>query len=304
MAVVPDLMSLLSLDPRLSKSPFGSNHRFILIEKDFTNSGDFVFNNLLQHFGKREPNTQVLLVTLSHSWRNYSVSAAKCGFNLMKKQNSTGNIDVLSIMDKYLEDMSNSSSDINYCDYIVERTTEFLDNLENESTSGTSLTRPAKSASVMIDDLSILLTIGCSPRDITRMILNIDQLLRSRSDSLPPGRLHHLIVQTMFVNLRKNEDHSSDYEELNFILRNLENICDLHLTLKPLETGHSTRVDGTIKFVDNRIASKDDGTAGGSRSGILSNMLTGASADIGSKKAYFYKLGDKRVRLTSSAFIF
>uniref|UniRef100_A0A6G1S6L8 Elongator complex protein 6 n=1 Tax=Aceria tosichella TaxID=561515 RepID=A0A6G1S6L8_9ACAR len=304
MSAAPDLMGLLSLDPGLSCSPFGGNHRFILIEKDFSNSGDFVFNSLLQHFGRREPNTQILLVTLSHNWLNYSVGAAKCGFNLRRKQNMAGNIDVLSMMDKYLDDISKGANETNYCDYILEQVTKFLDNPNNEPTSGQSIARAAKSSVVMIDDLSILLTIGCSLRDVIRLMLTIDQTLRSKSENLPPGRLNHLIVQTMFTNIRAKQDHCPEDNQLNFLLTNLENICDLHLILKPLETGHSTRVDGTIKFIDNRLPSKQNSSSGDSRPNILSNILSGSSADIGTKKAYFYKLSDRRVRLTSSAFIY
>lgn len=297
----PDLMSLLCLDPKFSQSPFGGNHRTILIQRDFTNSGDFVFNNLLQHFGRREPNTQILLITLGHDWLNYSACAAKCGFNLRRKQNM-GNIEVFEVMERFLDDASEGLIG-NYCDYILDQVNKFLDSSSDHLQSEGS-DKNQKPIAVMIDDISLLSIIGVQHKDIVKLVSNIDHRLRQRSKSLLPGRLNYLIIQTMFTNMKAKQTHSPEDNNLNFINTTLENACDLNITLKPLETGHSTRVDGTVKIIDNRlpITAKSSGNMSTIRSPI--SVFPDSSAEIGSKKAFFYKLSDRRVRLTSSALIF
>lgn len=303
MANVPDLLNLLCLDSRQSRSPFGGRHRTILISKDFTNSGDFVFGNLLQHFGRREPNTQILLVTLSHDWTNYSASSAKCGFNLRRSQNM-GNIDVLNVMEKFLTNIEDGECGFNYCNYIMEQVYNFIQK-HTLYKPGETVTKTIKPVTVMIDDLSILLTIGLQLNEIYRLVLSLDKMLRNRSEDLEPDHNGHLVIQTLFTNLRAKHSKRPNDNNLNHLISNIENICDLCITLKPLDTGHSTRVDGTIKIVDNRLPTRPSPSSKPRPPlQVSTSMFPEMSSDIGSTKAYFFKLGDRRVRLTSSALIF
>lgn len=337
MANVPDFLNLLCLDPKHSQSPFGGRNRTILIAKDFNNSADFAFNSLLQHFGRKEPNTRILLVTLSHDWSNYSASSAKCGFNLRKIQNM-GNIQVLNVMDKFLENITSGGQDddgqklFNYCQFIKESVIDFIDRNNNDQTkdnrydsstgeNNEKTDTPKKvmrPTIVMIDDLSILLTIGSSVNEVFQLVLSLNTLLRTGSECLPADRVNHFIIQTMFTNINtkqhKQPRQISD-KNLNYLISNIENICDVCITLKPLDTGHSNRVDGTIKILDNRLKvsqNHPDKTAAASSlppkplplQQLSMGMFPDTSSDIGSTRAYFYKLGDRRARLTSSALIF
>lgn len=293
-------MSLLCLDAKYSSSPFGGQHRTILISKDFSNSSDFVFNSLLQHFGRKEPNTPVLVVTLSHDWSNYSASAAKCGFNLRRSQNR-GNFEVLNVMSKFLESIKIGDQNFNLCDYIIESISNFTEKYTSDLQSDSDGVRVIKPIVILIDDLSILSSLGCNVNDIYRLVSLVDRSLRNRSKELQAGNLSHLILQTMTTNLRFLPPTNQFDSSLNYLVSNIENISELSITLKPLDTGYSTRVDGTIKIVDNRLPSLNQ----------PSSCVTGqtplfqdSAGDIGLKKAYFYKLGDRRVRLTSSALIF
>lgn len=301
-----DLMSLLCLDPKFSLSPFGGNHRTVLIERDFSNSSDFVLNSLLHHLGRREPNTQILLITLSHDWIHYSACAAKCGFNLRKRQ-SMGNVDVLDIMERYLDDLCKGAQ-TNYCDLILEEVKKFIETQsigmqQSNQKMDDSAPRPI---AILFDDLSLLSLLGAEHSEIYRLVTAIDSIMRHKSKQLQTGRLSHLIVQTLFTNVKRKQTHIPSDDDLNFLVANLSNMCDICLTLRRLETGHSTRVDGTIKIQDKRlpVITKTDPSASERPSAHPSlSMFGGSVADIGSEKAYYYKLSDRRVRLTSSALI-
>lgn len=294
MADIPDLISLLCLDAQHSESPFGGKHRTILITKDFTNSGDFVFNNLLQHFSRKEPNTSTLLVTLSHEWTNYSASAAKCGYNLRRIQNK-GSIDVLNIMAKVFDTVKNDDKNIDLCNFILESVLSFI---EKHSPFDRGDVNSFKPIIVMIDDISILLTLGYTTSEVYRLFSKIEQVLRNRSHQLQARHLNNLIVQT-------RASYKEEEDELSFLVSNMENLCDLSIALKPLDTGYSTRVDGTIKIVDNRLpAPKQEDSSNTQQLLLTSSLFSANLVDIGMKKAFFYKVGDRRVRLTSSALIF
>lgn len=295
MAHIPDLISLLSLDAKYSFSPFGGQHRTILISKDFTNNGDFVINQLLQNFAK---SNNILFVTLSQEWSNYASIAAKCGSNLRSK-NSKGNIDVLNIMEKHLEAIRTGQR-FNTCQLIEQSVMNFIQEQSAKQEGASTEVNKIKPIAIIIDDISILLSIGCKHNEVFRLFSSINKAIRNRSKEMKTDCLSHLIIQTLTTNSRFTQSHNSNCDNLNHLVINIENLCDLSLTLKSLETGYSTRVDGTIKIVDNRLKSLNVPS-----SSLLELVpkFTPVS-DIGSKKAFFFKVGERRVRLTSSALIF
>lgn len=295
MAQIPDLISLLCLDAQSSTSPFGGQHRTILISKDFTNNGDFVLNNLLQNLAKKEPNSSILVVTISHDWSNYSSIAAKCGSNLRKSE-SKGNIDVLNVMEAFLETIRNGQK-FNACHFIGESVAEFIK--DHSSGSDNNLIRPIN---VIIDDISILLSIGSKHNDVFRLFCSINQALRDRSRQIQKDCLSHFIVQTLTSNSKFESSSSANSDNLNYLVNNIENYCDLSLTLKSLETGYSMRVDGTIKIIDNRLKSSNLPPKGAFA--LMVPRIASVSGDIGLKKAFFFKVGDRRARLSTSALIF
>lgn len=324
---IPDLISLLSLDGRLSDSPFGGLHRTILITKDFKNTSDFAFNSLLHHFSRRESKTPILLVTLSHDWTNYSASAAKCGFNLRLKEKQ-GNIEVLDVDQEIYNVFKNGkTTDLDVCDYILTNCVEFIENNtsdsskesickdpENENKDDKAITMNLRSVIIMFDDLTILNSLQHDSGKIFRMIYMIDQKIRKLHLKMCPNTLNesslsYLIVQSTL--LSDKQDSASIYhmgvpEDQAQFIANMENFSDLVISLKPLETGYSTRVDGTIKIVDNRIPrGLTSSSANDKRHGsALSLFPVMNRQEIGQKLAYFYKLGDRRVRLMSSAMLF
>lgn len=295
MAQIPDLINLLCLDVKSSTSPFGGQHRTILISKDFTNNGDFVLNNLLQNLAKKEPNSSILIVTISHDWSNYSSIAAKCGSNLRRSE-SKGNIDVLNVMEAFLEAIRNGQK-FDACHFIGESVSSFIK--DSSSGSDANLLRPIN---VIIDDISILLSIGSKQNDVFKLFSSIDQTLRDRSNQIQKDCLSHFIVQTLTSNSKFVSSLNANGDNLNYLVTNLENYCDLSLTLKSLETGYSMKVDGTIKIIDNRLKSFNLPPESTFTRMVPSTVPV--SGDIGVKKAYFFKVGDRRVRLTSSALIF
>lgn len=292
-------MTLLSLDPKMSVSPFGGQHRTILISKDYTNSSDFAYNNLLHYFVRKEPHTPMLLVTLSHEWSNYSASAAKCGYNLRRTQNN-GNIQVLNVMSAFMDALKSGDQTFKPCDFIIGAVANFI----GQNTGNQTDPDLIKPLIIMIDDISLLLSINSKPNEVYQLFSSIDRSLRDRSRRLIKSQSSHFIVQTMVKNNQTSHEVCRDEEEdcnINYIVANLENLCDISLTLKPLNTGYSTRVDGTIKIVDKRLPVPNQPR--GPTLGSITTLLAESAGEIGMKRAFFFKLGDRRVRLTSSALI-
>lgn len=317
MASIPDLVNLLCMEAQKSLSPFGGKHRTILISKDFSNTGDFVFNNLLQSFARKEPLTPILLITMSHDWTNYSSTAAKCGYNLRRLQNG-GTIEVVNIMGKFLELIKEDNCEsTDLCLFIMNSVEKFMSTHSPDSNGeNTTNTKPLV---VMIDDLSILLSLGFKLNEIYRLFSSIDKSLRDRSKEIQSNKLSHFIVQTTMTIIDKNKQQQLSTQQsdgdLNYLITNLENMCDLRIYLRPLDTGYSTRVDGTIKILDNRLpATVELPSPSTNESGTLEQKLRSNSTllfqpkethgEIGTNKAFFFKLGDRRSRLTSNALIF
>lgn len=295
---IPDIITLLCLDAKLSLSSFGGQHRTILISKDFSNISDHVFNSLLMNFSRKDPNTPILLVSLSHDWSNYSGSAAKCGFNLRRSTNG-GNIQVLDVMDEALKNIIDGKENLNLCSFILNGVMDFIDQYTPDKTNDLDLFDPKlKPINVFIDDISLLSTLGHSTNEIYKVITKIDSRLRERSKGLDVRYLSHIVLQGMML----KDSTMKSSEDLNFLIANLENICDISMILKPLETGYSTRVDGTIKILDNRSPAQPEALT--PTSSIIPSLFPTLAHSIGVKKAYFFKLGDRRVRLTSSALLF
>lgn len=298
---IPDLISLLCLDPRFSVSPFGGQHRTILISRDFSNTGDFVFNNLLQSFSRKQPNTPILLVTINHDWTNYSASAAKCGFNLRRSTNN-GNIDVLDVMTKIYESFKDVDEKFDICGYIFTNIVSFIEryttcDTDKKDTEDAKL----KPLVIMIDDLTSLISLGIDTNKIYQLFSSIEHIMRERSKGIQDSRhLSHFIVQTLML----KTDSRLLPDNVNYMISNMENISDISMILKPLETGYSTRVDGTIKIVDNRLPISNSDSQKTTVSPSSISLFPTTNSEIGIKKAFFFKLSDRKVRLTSSALLF
>lgn len=299
---VPDLINVLNLDVKLSKSPYYGQHRTFLIAKDYTNVGDFAFNNLLQHYSRKEPNTPILLVTLNQSWSNYSACAAKCGYNVRRSHNS-GNIDILDVMAEYLNEGTERFEPAGMCNFIFGAICDFTQKYAPETDEAGN--RVAKPVIIMIDDFSVMRSLEACPRTLYRMFVKIDKLLRDRSrDIKGVGQASHLIVQTMTTYLKPNESYEDMKDDLSYLTANLASLCDIAITIMPLESGYSTRIDGIIRIVDNRLPTTEPKPTSKSSMKLPTSLFADLQGEIGLKRAYFFKLGDRRAKLTSSALLY
>lgn len=211
---------------------------------------------------------------------------------MIKEQNG-GSVRVLDLMEKYLNEVGRDNCEtFDFCEYIIDNLNKFVD--DNSDRNELDQIKPI---AVMIDDISILQNVDVEPRQIYRLFYNINNILRARSKDIPNNKLSHFIVQTAIDNNQRKKVDYHDENNYDLTCANMGNLCDLHITLRPLETGYSTRVDGTIKIVDNRLPS----SASSQKSNLFSYDIVG---EVGTKKAYFFKLGDRTARLTSSALIF
>jgi len=208
------------------------------------------------------------MINLSHNWSNYSIASSKCGFNLKKKDNG-GNISIIDLQTEYLS-AALKGAEIDLCKLVYDRFCAFMKE-----------TKRGKPVIVMIDDLSIFSSIGYDNTVIHQLIRQISNRLREDSSELTNEQLNHMIIQ------------SSD--DLRGLIQSLRNSSDIYMVIRPLETGHSTVVDGTLRITDIRLPN-DSGNKQ-----IHSTLSFAQPTNIGCRRSFFYKLGDRRVRLTTSA---
>lgn len=264
MSYLPDLISLLQLDPKCSDPCYGSNIRTIVIGKDYTNAGDFAFSSVLNHLSRGRNNpTSTLLITTSHSFSHYSSCAAKCGVNLGL---STGNIKLMNIMEEVLE-LKNYNSQ-HWMEYIAREVSSFV----------ACATEQTRSLNVMIDDITSFYNIGLSRVDITHLFHTIHTHLDKHQSGC-----NYFIVQGLNID--------------SFIL-SLANFSDIFLLIQPLNTGFSKLVDGTISIFDNRVPKKKDASPTNTIDNLTSRLTGRNKFDIGCHRELFFKLSERKVKLT------
>lgn len=207
-------------------------------------------------------------------------------------------------MSAFLNSIKCETQTFDPCEYIKNGVSHFIEECTSHAQDSQEQARFIKPVIVMIDDISLLLSMNSKPNEIYQLFSSIDKSLRDRSQTLMDSQSNYFVVQTMVVNHKSPHDEAYQNKEydVNYIMASMENLSDIILTLKPLNTGYSTRVDGTIKIVDNRLPSVHQPSSQLLPS--VSTIFAESAPEIGTKKAFFFKLGDRRVRLTSSALIF
>lgn len=223
-----------------------------------------------------------------------------------------GNIDVINLMSLYYESLKSGNEDeFNSAKYLKDHLQTYLSQAPAGCTDNANQGYGSKLQAdqqqpliIMIDDLSSLLTTGSTCADVVSLISSLDCLMRKQSKTLQHDRCNLLVVQTTVACVKPKISFSSRESQLRQLVMHLKNSCDLFIALRPLETGHSTRVDGTVRIFDNRLPTRESKLAASAPSTSGLSLLGETPVSIGTNKAFFFKLSDRRVRLTTSALIF
>jgi len=91
---------------------------------------------------------------------------------------------------------------------------------------------------VLVDDLSVLLSLGVNSREIYALIQDIRVICLERH--------HTLAIASHFPHI-ETDDEAED-EELNRLVASIGHECDIWLDIDKTRTGFSAQIDGTLKI--------------------------------------------------------
>ena len=122
---------------------------------------------------------------------------------------------------------------------------------------------------VLIDDLSMLIQLGISPLNIVWLM----KYLRNLTVCHP----ENFACLTSFV----HRDAEIEDDDINFVVKNLQHNCDIHLQVFGLPTGYSREVHGQLQVIRNFTQDQ---------SNVMSNSRT-VQFKIGDKNVHFFAKG-------------
>ena len=188
-----------------------SSEQFLLFTYRDHMSHPFVFDYLLQHYARKAVN--VLAVLLADQWSHYRSLAAKCATNLTQLVDK----EVIRVIDVFA-DISDFEFD-NFSDQLC-RTVSSL----------------SANSVVLIDDISLLLSLNVPPNRIYRLIHKLQVLSRQNQLILAIGG-HY-----------PTED---DDEEANRLVTSIAHKCDILCQIDSTSSGYSPLVSGCLR-IDRR----------------------------------------------------
>lgn len=274
MSNLPDFATLLRIEQNQSSgtSPFTDTQTTtILIAKDSSNSADFAFNSLLQNFSKQRNSVPTLLITTLNPYSHYSACAAKSGVNL-RTTDKGGNIQVLNILDPLIYSNNSKTREV-ITELILSSVSKLLQECKSKSKLNDGNSYSYTPVAIMIDDFSVLLSLGFDRSRVFTLISQISNFMNTHVSNLSCNSSNYLVLQTLFQN-------SYEISSINNLVYNLVDQCDLYISIQPLKTGYSERVDGIVELTDNRLF---------------------ADNCVGGNKSFYYKLNDRRVKLLAHA---
>lgn len=174
-------------------------------------SHPFVFDYLLQTYVRK--GVPVLVVTLSDQWSHYRSVAAKCGTNLSQlvEQQVIKVIDVFANIDNFDAQL--------FADELCRRVSSLVAN-----------------SVVLIDDFSILLSLGVKSTFLYRLVHKLQVL----------SRQNRLIVA-----IGAHYPTEEDDEEANRLVTSIGHKCDILCQIDRTSSGYSPLVSGCLR-IDKR----------------------------------------------------
>lgn len=217
-----------------------STQNLVVITSDDLNNSSFLIHSLIQQKARllrtQTSSGPLVLILLNQSYSHYSSVAAKSfGLNL-KALKDTGRlkvIDVVKDIAKYMKKEDEGSFDI-------EKVSTEVDSLLQDGNA----IQPTGTATIMIDDISVLSSLGLQTTKIYSFLLWLRNLSLTRCPAV-------LIVQSTLDGRSEEEDHLEE-EDTKWIqaLHAMIASSQVYVNLQKLETGFSDKIDGSLFLHD------------------------------------------------------
>lgn len=216
-------------------------HRMLLIASNDLGNSSFVLSSLVQSLARnpsfRAGGGRAWFVLFSQSYLNLSCVQMKCGMNL-KPLRDAGGIGFFDVLSQFAEFTERSRfSWERFQQAFTEKLQAAFDPVDEKSRpddkSRPDEQRPLRV--ICIDDLSCLLALGVSLKEVFQFLQRLRRHCRSNDI--------RLLVQTF------QDEHLED-DRLTRLLAVLKADSSLWLQVSKLETGYSKHVDGTLQITD------------------------------------------------------
>lgn len=207
--------------------------KFIAVEECHGSNGNFVLNCLIAE--QIHKDGAVCLVALHNSFGHYHNVGTKLGYNLhqLQEKGSVESIEVLKLLSGSLNSALEDGTQ-NFFFGDEENTVRNLFYLIEEKIK--RLLQHRKPVSLVIDDLSDLLSLGVPVKEVLSFLQYCRTLLESQPDL-------SLVVLTHVA---------EGDEEQRLLTTELCHVADITVTVSGLKTGQSSDVSGAMKVIHRR----------------------------------------------------
>lgn len=240
----PQISEILFGNISPTDSHINSSLQTYMVTDEVRTDGAFVLHHFLSTFAKEA--APICLVTLAQTLSHYSLVASKLASNLapLLQSSSLRTIDGLTkIGDALL--LLESLSEKPTCDWSLvpgASLRPLYDAVVSEMESFDSSRNNSLRRLLLIDDLSLLLSLGNTTRDVAAFVLH----LRRRFDSHP--------VTVVFLFHGDLEEEDEDRMSLTKLLEHQVDVC---VQVRGLPTGFCRDVHGRISIIKKSVSNED-----------------------------------------------
>lgn len=229
--------------PQCLKSP-----KFLLISSDDLNNSNSFINQFIQVISKAQmqpmaldsvdsstksavKGNQTFGIFLNQSYTNYSLVQIKYGINLknLKERNLFRCLDLMTDLDQYFDEQNNYQ--FNFTKFKVSLINELKDFFKLDGQENFEHTQTYKV--ILLDDITTFLSLNVDLTDLAAFVIYLKHFCLLNGISL--------IVQNFL-----------DSNKLPFSLERfdtfLNNLSDIVIQTRQLETGYSNKVDGSLEI--------------------------------------------------------
>jgi uncharacterized protein YaaQ len=207
--------------------------KLIAVEEYHGSNGNFVLNCLIAE--RIHKDGAVCLVALHNSFGHYHNVGTKLGYNLhqLQEKGYVENIEVMKLLSGSLNSALEDGTE-NFLFGKEENAVRNLFYLIEEKIK--KLVQQRRPVSLVIDDLSELLSLGITVKEVLSFLQYCRSLLESQPDL-------SLVVLTHVA---------EGDEEQHLLSAGLCHVADITVTVSGLKTGQSTDVSGAMKVIHRR----------------------------------------------------
>lgn len=215
----------------ISACGFTEPRKFVVINENSDTDGSFLITSLIGQ-RLRQQSSGIVLICCHQSLKYYETCGKKLGYNLAMSVNRKSLIAI-----ETLRDVTSMTFDNNESGNLLEKLyTQINENFNTFRRNGT------KNVSVIVDDLSFFVNLGCEEKELISMALKLHRMTNEFSE-------FSVIIKSGLSDL------------FTYLTNNLEDLGDVTITVEKLKSGDFWDVDGKLKIkkikCENGIASTE-----------------------------------------------